>query len=84
MIYFTIQNFIDVLTLYHKAFSPFPTMFSILPKTNFNFSATFNLSSANTLNLDQSKNLSFGKELKKEEKDYCFDTDNVGFIFKLS
>ena len=38
-------------------------MFSTLPKTNFNFSAKFDLSSANAFNLDQSKNLSFGKEL---------------------
>ena len=38
-------------------------MFSILPKTNFNFSAKFNLSSAGAFNLDQSKNLSSGKEL---------------------
>ena len=39
-------------------------MFSSLPKTNFKFSATFNLPSANAFNLDQSENLSFGKELK--------------------
>ena len=39
-------------------------MFSTLCKTNFNFLATFNLSSANPFNFDQSKNLSFGKELK--------------------
>ena len=38
-------------------------MFPTLPKTNFNFSATFDLSSANAFNLDQSKNLSFGNEL---------------------
>ena len=39
-------------------------MFSTLPKTNFDyFSATFILSSANAFNLDQSINLSFGKEL---------------------
>ena len=35
-------------------------MFSTLPKTKFNFSA--NLLSANAFNLDQSKNLWFGKE----------------------
>ena len=34
------------------AFSPFPTMFSTLPKPNFNFSFTFILLSANALNLD--------------------------------
>ena len=39
-------------------------MFSTLPKTNFNFSAKFNLLSANAFHLDQAKNLSFGKELK--------------------
>ena len=41
-------------------FSPFPTLFSILPKTNFNFSNTSILSSASALNLDQFKILSFG------------------------
>ena len=35
----------------------------LLTKTNFNFSVTFILSSGNPLNLDQSKILSFGKEL---------------------
>ena len=40
-----------------------PVMFSTLPKTNFNFSLPFILSSANAFNLDQSKILSFGKEL---------------------
>ena len=38
-------------------------MLVTIPRTNFNFSATFVLSSANTFNLNQSKNLSFGKEL---------------------
>ena len=38
-------------------------MFSIPTKTNFDFLAKFNLSSANAFNLEQSKNLSFGKEL---------------------
>ena len=38
-----------------------------LPKTNFNFSFTFNISYANAFNLDQSIILSFGKELRKNE-----------------
>ena len=38
-------------------------MFSTLPRKNFNLPVTFILSSANAFNLDQSKNLSFGKEL---------------------
>ena len=46
------------------AFYPFPTMFSTLPKSNFNFWVTFILSSTNDFNLDQCKNLSFGTELK--------------------
>ena len=46
------------------AFPPFPTMFSNLSKTNFKFWVTFILSSANALNLDQSKLLLFGKELR--------------------
>ena len=45
------------------AFSPFPTMFSALPSTNFSFSVTFILSFASSFNLDQSKKLSFGKGL---------------------
>ena len=39
------------------------TVFFTCPKTNFNFSPTFMLSSANAFNLDQYKNLSFSKEL---------------------
>ena len=39
-------------------------MFSFIPKSNFNFSVTVILSSANALNLDQSKNVLFQKELK--------------------
>ena len=39
-------------------------MFSTCPNTNFNFSVTFILLSANAFNLKQSKNLSFGKGLK--------------------
>ena len=39
-------------------------MFSTLPKLNFNCTVTFILSSANAFNLDQSKILSFGNELR--------------------
>ena len=35
-----------------QAFSPFPKMLSTIPKTNFNFSVTFFLLSANAFNLD--------------------------------
>ena len=45
------------------AFSPFPTMPSTLPKRSCNFLATYTLSSANTLNSDQLKILSSGKDL---------------------
>ena len=38
--------------LFKPAFSPLPTIFSTPSNTNFNFSATFILSSANALNLD--------------------------------
>ena len=38
-------------------------MFPTVPSTNFNFSA-FDLSFANAFNLDQSKHLLFGKELR--------------------
>ena len=39
-------------------------MFPTHPKMNFCFSLTFILSSANALNVDQSYNLLFDKELK--------------------
>ena len=38
-------------------------MFSTLPKTNFNISFKFNLTSTKALNLDQSKILLLGKDL---------------------
>ena len=40
-------------------------MFSTCPKSNFNFYVIFILSSANDFNLDQSKNLLFGKGLSQ-------------------
>ena len=43
--------------------SPFPTMFSTLLKTSFDFLFEFTLPSANGFNMDQSKILSFGKDL---------------------
>ena len=46
------------------AFSPFRTMFSSLPKSNFNFFVTFTWSSSNAFNLDRSKTLSHGKEIQ--------------------
>ena len=45
------------------AFSPFPTMFSTLSKTEIIILATFNLLSANAFNLDHFRIFSFGKEL---------------------
>ena len=44
------------------AFSSFPTMFSTLLTTEIIILERFNVSSANALNLTQTKNLSFGKE----------------------
>ena len=44
---------------------PFPAMFSVLPKTNFNFSVASILSSVYAFNLDQPETLSFGKELSR-------------------
>ena len=40
----------------------FPTMFSTLPKTNFNLLVTFILSSANAFNLDRCNILSYGNQ----------------------
>ena len=45
-----------------ESFLLFPTVFPTLPKTIFNFSVTFILSSANAFNLDQTKILPFGNE----------------------
>ena len=53
------------------SFSPLTTMFSRPPKT-FNFSLPFILLSANAFNLDQSKNLLFGKELKRILPQDCY------------
>ena len=47
-------------------------MFSTNPRTNSNFSFTFILSSANPLNLDQSKTLSFDKELRDNHEFLTF------------
>ena len=47
----------------NQHFLLFSQCFSTLPKTNFNFSVTFILSSENVFNLDQSKNMLFGNEL---------------------
>ena len=67
---------------------PFPTMFSTLPNTNFYFSVTMTLSSANALNLVKAKILSFGKELNVAQViRFAFDGvenivgkgENVGF-----
>ena len=57
-------------------------MFSILPEANFKFLVTFVLLSAKAFNLDQSKFLSFGKELYNTlwEKETLFVTR----IFSLS
>ena len=62
-------------------------MFSTIPKTKFIFSVTLIVMSADILNLDQSKNLSFGKELKKTLPMFTFNLESaVDFIleeFKL-
>ena len=47
----------------YQHFLLFPTMISTVPSTNFNFSLTFVLLAASTLNLGDSKILLFGKEL---------------------
>ena len=61
------------MTLYEKPCS----MFSILPKTGFNFSVTFILLSANAFNLDQSKDLLFGQELKQIVNDKGDSSDRI-------
>ena len=66
------------------AFSPFPTMLSTLPKANFKFSVTFILSSANYFNLDQSKILSFGRELTLSHASPSFYMSTVQVFWKHS
>ena len=51
--------------------SPFPTMFSNLTKTEVIILATFNMLSANALDLDKSKSLLFGKELQVHSTKQC-------------
>ena len=68
-------------------FSTFPTVFSIFYpfQTNFNFSVTFILSPASAFNLDQSKILSFGKELRKLSwKKLSLLTNNCGRLINRS
>ena len=57
-------------------------MFSTLPKTNFNFSATFDLSSANAFNLDQLKNFLFGNELILSQTSPGFNVSAVQLFWK--
>ena len=57
-------------------------MFSTLPKRNFHFLATYILSSVNTLNLDQSKILSFGKVLTLSQTSPCFHVSVVKVFWK--
>ena len=49
----------------NQHFSPFLTMFSTLPRTNFNVTVAFILLSANSFNFDQSKILLSGKDFKQ-------------------
>ena len=49
----------------------------MLPKTNFNFSVTFILLSANAFNLDQSKILLFGEELKSLHLQDCSTLNDI-------
>ena len=64
----------SIFSFSHNVFYP--------SKTNFNFSATFNLSSANAFNLDQSKNLSFGKELTLSQTSPGFYVSAVQVLWK--
>ena len=56
-----------------KAIFPFLTMFSILYGTYFSFQMHFEMSSAFSFNLDQSKVLSFGKGLTHSHTMTPFD-----------
>ena len=55
----------DILDHHVQAISPFPTMFSTPSKTEITIFVTFNLSSANALNLVTSKILSCGNGLNR-------------------
>ena len=67
-------------------FSPFPTMFSTLPKLNFSCPLTFIVLSANASNFYQSKILSFGKisgfhKLKAFAEDKLNVTQDIKVVF---
>ena len=59
-------------------FLHFPTIFSTRPNTDFNFSVTFILWSANAFNLDQFKKLLFGKGLRSLLKTLWGKGQNAG------
>ena len=58
------------------AFSPFPAMFSSLPKTNFNFSVTFIMSS---LTLSKTTILDSSKLKEFAEDNFKFDENGRNF-----
>ena len=68
----------------NKQFLLFLTIFSILYGTYFPFYTLFKMSSAVSFNLDESKILSFGKELKKERVPTMFSTHAENFMPLLS
>ena len=72
-----LQNCSSGISNRQYRFSPFLTMFFTLPKTKFNFSVTLTLSSANALNLDQSKILSLGKGLRRTMKAKTNEIDKL-------
>ena len=53
-----------------RAISPFPTVFSTCLDNFMPFSSILKISSANSLNLDQSKILSSGNGLRMQKKEY--------------
>ena len=65
---------------------PFPAMFSTQSKTDFAISTIFKLSSANTLNLDQSIILTSGKEVNQKHyfRQVQFEKCNLPYQRKAS
>ena len=75
------QNIVGKGEIWQPAFSPFPTMFSTLSKTEIIIYVTFILSSANAFNLVKVKFLSSGNGLRFTQRiSLCNLVENYSVI----
>ena len=68
---------------YHHFFL-FPTLFSTLSRTKIIFLSTFMCSSAYVFSLDQSKILSFGKDLKSKDLNHILLVTSIGLVYDFT